>query len=100
MKKHTRKDVDEALETGCMESVLCDDGEVRLPEWIMKNEIRRIRSLEEVNDIYIWLKDVQFGRWSESKQKMIRRDHRDVLMEIAEKVHSHIFQSNVKDSHE
>ena len=93
-KTHTRKDVDEALETGCMESVLCEDGKTRLPEWVMKDEIRRIRSLGEVNDIYLWLKDVQFGKWDEQSNKMVRRDHRDVLLEIAEKLHLHIFQSN------
>ena len=40
------------------------------------------------NDVYLWLKDVPFGRWSDLSQRMVRRDHREVLMEIAEKIHS------------
>lgn len=47
-----------------------------------------LRRAESVNDIYVWLKDIAFGQWSESSQRMVRRDHRDVLMEIAEKIHS------------
>lgn len=80
-----------------MESVLCEDGGLRLPECILKDEIRRIRSLGSVKDIYILLKDTQFGSWDEASQKMIRRDHRGILMDIAQNIHSHIFQSNTQN---
>ena len=50
-----------------------------------------------VNDIYLWLKDVPFGRWSDLSQRTVRRDHREVLMEIADKIHSHFYSENVKD---
>lgn len=56
--------------------------------------------LASVNDIYLWLKDVPFGRWSELSQRIVRRDHREVLLEIAEKLHSHFHSSNVEVSHD
>lgn len=46
------------------------------------------------NDVYLWLKDVPFGRWSDLSQRMVRRDHREVLMEIAEKIHSFYLSNN------